>query len=77
MIASGREILGTEAKWGTPMYVDEAWRPSGEPPRELRPTERQERVFLWLIAVNALLLLIAPMAGATVIHAVLAVLRHG
>jgi hypothetical protein len=59
------------------MYVDEAWRPSGEPPRELRPTERQERVFLWLIAVKALLLLIAPMAGATVIHAVLAVLRHG
>ena len=39
--------------------------------------ERQERVFLWLIAVNALLLFIAPVAGATIIHAILAVLRHG
>jgi hypothetical protein len=60
------------------MFVDVEWRPQGEPPpREPRPNERQERVFLWLIAVKALLLLIAPMAGATVIHAVLAVLRHG
>ena len=60
------------------MYVDEAWRPQGEPPpREPRPTERQERVFLWLIAVNALLLLVAPIGGATLIHAVLAMLRHG
>ncbi len=60
------------------MYVDEAWRPSGEPPpRKPRLTERQERVFLWLIAVNALLLLIAPVGGATIVHAVLAMLRHG
>jgi len=60
------------------MYVDEAWRPPGEPqPREPRPTERQERVFPSLIAVNALLLLIAPVGGATIIHAVLAMLRHG
>jgi hypothetical protein len=60
------------------MFVDVEWRPQGEPPpREPRPNERQERVFVWLIAVNALLLLIAPMAGAAVIHAVLAVLRHG
>ena len=40
-------------------------------------TERQKRVFLWLVAVNMLLLLIAPVGGATVIHAVLAALRHG
>jgi hypothetical protein len=60
------------------MYVDEGWRPPGEPPpREPRPMERQERVFLWLIAVNALLLFIAPVGGATIIHAVLAMLRHG
>jgi hypothetical protein len=60
------------------MFVDVEWRPRGEPPpREPRPNERQERVFVWLIAVNALLLLIAPMAGATIIHAVLAALRHG
>src|SRR3954469_14079263 len=78
IIASGREIVGAETELGTPMFVDEAWRPPGEPPPpEPRPTERQERVFLWLIAVNALLLLIAPMAGATIIHAALAALRHG
>jgi hypothetical protein len=60
------------------MFVDVEWRPQGEPPpREPRPNERQERVFVWLIAANALLLLIAPMAGATIIHAVLAALRHG
>ena len=60
------------------MFVDVEWRPQGEPPpREPRPNERQERVFLWLIAVNALLLLIAPMAGATIIHAILAALSHG
>jgi hypothetical protein len=60
------------------MFVDVEWRPQGEPPpREPRPNERQERVFVWLIAVNALLLLIAPMAGATIIHAVLAALSHG
>ena len=60
------------------MFVDVEWRPQGEPPpRKPRPNERQERVFVWLIAVNALLLLIAPMAGATIIHAVLAALSHG
>ena len=60
------------------MYLDEAWRPSGEPtPHESRPMGRKARVFLWLIAVNALLLLIAPVGGATVIHALLAMLRPG
>ena len=60
------------------MFVDVEWRPQGEPPpRGPRPNERQERVFVWLIAVNALLLLNAPMAGATLVHAVLAALRHG
>lgn len=60
------------------MFLDEAWRPQGEPPpREPRPNERQERVFLWIIGVNVLLLLIAPIGGATLIHAVLAMLRHG
>ena len=59
------------------MYVEEGWRPSGEPPpREPRRNQRQERVFLWLIALNALLLLIAAIGGATIIQAILAVLRH-
>ncbi|ACL62411.1 hypothetical protein [Methylobacterium nodulans] len=59
------------------MYVEGGWKPPWEPPREPRLTQRQERVFLWLIAVNALLVFIAPIGGATIIHAVLAVLRHG
>lgn len=60
------------------MYVDEAWRPAGEPPpREPGLNERQKRVLLWLVAVNMLLALIAPIGGATVIHAVLAMLRRG
>jgi hypothetical protein len=60
------------------MFVEGGWRPSGEPPpREPRLTAGQERVLLWLIAVNVLLLLVAPIGGATVIHAVLAVLGHG
>ncbi|ACL63123.1 conserved hypothetical protein (plasmid) [Methylobacterium nodulans ORS 2060] len=60
------------------MYVEGGWKPSWEPPpRRPQLTERQERVFLWLIALNALLLLLAPIGGATIIHAVLAVLRHG
>ena len=82
MIASGRESMGAETELGTPMYLEEGWRPPGEPPpreppREPRLTERQERVILWLIGVNALLLLLAPVGGATFIHAVLAMLRHG
>ncbi|AWN44422.1 hypothetical protein U8607_06425 [Methylobacterium durans] len=59
------------------MYAEGGWKPSWEPPRKPRLTKRQERVLLWLIAVNLLLLLIAPIGGATLIHAVLAMLRHG
>ncbi len=62
------------------MYLDEAWRPSGEPPpREPRPrlTKRQERVVLWLLGVNVLLLLIAPIGGTTIVQAIVAMLRHG
>lgn len=62
---------------GTPMYAEGGWKPPWEPrPRRPRLVERQERVFLWLIVVNALLLLLAPIGGATVIHAVVAMLRH-
>ena len=60
------------------MYLDEAWRPQGEPPpHEPRRDERRERVFVWLIGVNALLLLVAPIGGATIIQAILAMLGHG
>jgi hypothetical protein len=57
------------------MFVEGGWKPPQEPPpREPRLTRRQERVLVWLIAVNALLLLIAPIGGATIIHGILAVL---
>ncbi|GJD49729.1 hypothetical protein OPKNFCMD_2462 [Methylobacterium crusticola] len=60
------------------MYVEGGWTPSPEPPpREPRLTKRQERVLLWLIAVNVLLMFVAPIGGATVVHAVLAMVRHG
>lgn len=60
------------------MYVDGGWKPPQEPPsRKPRLTKRQERVLVGLIAMNALFLLIAPIGGATVIHALLAMLRQG
>jgi hypothetical protein len=60
------------------MYLDTGWRPSGEPPhREPRMTKRQERVLVWLLAVNTLLLLLAPVGGATIIHAVWSMLGRG
>lgn len=61
------------------MFVEGGgWRPSWEPPpRRPRLTRRQESVILWFIVLNALMLLIAPIGGATVIQAVIALLaRH-
>lgn len=75
-----RPTLDEKAEPGpeTPMYVEGGWKPPWEPPRrEPWLTKRQERVLIWLIAVNALLLLIAPIGGATVIQAILAILRRG
>ncbi|MDR7036672.1 hypothetical protein [Methylobacterium segetis] len=60
------------------MYAEGGWKPPGEPPPgRPRLTKREEQVLLWIISVNLLLLLIAPIGGATVIHAVLAALRQG
>ncbi|GJE44083.1 hypothetical protein F6X53_26940 [Methylobacterium soli] len=63
------------------MYAEGGWEPPQKPPRpprrERQLSERQKLVLVWLIAVNALLLLIAPIGGASVIHALVAVLRHG
>ena len=59
------------------MFVEGGWKPSPEPPpRAPRLTPRQQRVMFWLVALNALLLLIAPIGGATIFHAILAALRH-
>lgn len=61
------------------MYVEGGgWRPSWEPPpRRPRLTRRQERIILWFVALDVLLLLIAPIGGATVIQAVAALLAGG
>ncbi|WP_165700232.1 hypothetical protein [Methylobacterium sp. Leaf108] len=58
------------------MYVDDGWRPPLEPPsRKPRITKRQERVLVWVLALNALLLLVAPIGGATMAHALMALFR--
>ena len=60
------------------MYLEGGWKPPQEPPsRKPQVTKRQEQVLVGIIAVNALFLLIAPIGGATVIHAILAMLRSG
>ncbi|MEH3147737.1 MAG: hypothetical protein PGN34_20885 [Methylobacterium frigidaeris] len=58
------------------MYAEGGWKPSREPPdRRPRITKRQELVILWILILNVVLLLIAPIGGATLIHAALAALR--
>jgi hypothetical protein len=56
------------------MYAEGGWSPRPEPPRRPRLTPRQERLLLWLLAANALILLIAPLGGSTVVHALVAAL---
>lgn len=60
------------------MFVEGGSYAPGKPPAPRRPplTPRQERIVLWVIAANALILLIAPVGGSTVVHAVLALLKH-
>ena len=47
--------------------------PPWQPPRKSRVTKKQERAILWLIGLNALLLLVAPIGGATVIQAIVTI----
>ena len=42
--------------------------PPWQPPRRARITKRQERTIMWIIGVNALLLLVAPIGGVTIIE---------
>lgn len=58
------------------MFVEGGgWRSHWEPPpRRPRLTRGQERIILWLVALNALLLLVAPIGGATIVQAVVALL---
>lgn len=50
------------------------WRP---PPRKPRMTKKQERVILWLVGVNVLFLLIAPIGGGTIVQTLIALLVRG
>lgn len=45
------------------------WEPE---PRRPELGAREEKVLLWLVGANLLMLLLAPLAGASVIHALLA-----
>lgn len=64
------------------MFVDEGWRPprgpSWEPPAHKRPlTKAQERAVVWIIGLNAVLLFVAPIGGASVVHAFIALFGRG
>ena len=48
------------------------WRP--DPPKP-RITPKGEKILVWIVALNLVLLLVAPIGGATVIHALIALLR--
>ena len=54
------------------MFVDGGggWRPPPwQPPRRgPRMTKRQEKVLLWIIVFNALMLLVAPVGGVTIVQ---------
>lgn len=60
-------FLDTRDPWPAP----EPWRPAA--PRRLTP--RGERVLMRLIAVNLLLLFLAPIGGSSLIAAILWLLR--
>ena len=57
------------------MFVDEAgWGRRAEPAPRRMMTPRQERLVLRLVLVNALLLLIAPIGGGTIIEGLVMVI---
>ena len=39
-------------------------------------TKKQERVILWLVGVNVLFLLIAPVGGVTIVQTMVSLLAH-
>lgn len=59
------------------VYVPPVERRARHPPEpESSISKRGEAVLLWLIAVFLLAMLFAPIAGGTLIQALLAVLQH-
>ena len=45
------------------------------PPPPPRVTKRQERTIAWVLGINLVMLVIGPLAGATIFDAVLALVR--
>ena len=58
------------------MYLDEKnqWRPPEPSASDPRLTDREERIMLWSVGVFLVSLVVAPIGGASVIHALLAAL---
>ncbi len=52
-------------------WKPQPWQP---PPRKPHITKKQERLILWLVGVNILFLLIAPIGGVTIVETVMSVL---
>lgn len=52
------------------MFVDMPWPPEDprpDPPRR-RLSGREERILVWLIGINLVLALVAPIGGATLLQ---------
>ena len=59
------------------MFVEGGWRPSSEPSPQRRSRDGQDRTITWLIVGISLLMLLAPIGGATIVQAVLAMAGSG
>ncbi|WP_202617911.1 hypothetical protein [Aureimonas leprariae] len=52
------------------MFLESGWRPKEDPDRgPPRMSARDERTLMWFIVVMALLLLVAPIGGGTIVGA--------
>ena len=49
--------------------------PENQPSRQRRLTVKEEKALFWILGVNIILLLVAPIGGATLIEAVISLFR--
>ncbi len=58
------------------MYLDEKneWKAPERPRHGRGLTDREERLILWLVGVNVVAMLIAPIGGASIIQALFAMI---
>ena len=49
------------------------WDPN---PSRIRLTKRQERMVAWIIGLNLVMLLVAPLGGSTLVEAAVMLFRH-